>query len=129
MEYNLATDRFGLWTPETTTDCASGSGPNDCAISGSYRGRNYFGAATAPTAWDNVQLPDSMFLTAAPDWWCQEACEWDAQEGIGALGSSTCKLPAQIRYEAGQCTALAAEAPATHSMGGGSMSGGSWGGP
>jgi hypothetical protein len=69
-------------------------------------GRNAV-AAVAPTAWNALSIPDSLFLTDVPAWWCQEACAFD-QSGIGALGDNwntgLCKLPAQIREEGGTCT-------------------------
>jgi hypothetical protein len=131
LERNIASERITLY-PAATTRCGTDS-PSDCARVGSLpnstRGDNAEGTTSTPAGWQSLVIPDSLFLTEAPSWWCEEACPFAAQTGIGALGDQSCKLPAQIRYEAGQCTALAAEAPATHSMGGGSMSGGSWGGP
>lgn len=62
----------------------------DCAESSNYHGRNYEadGSYTngpgAPAGWTQT-IPDSLYLTEAPDWWCQEACAFD-QTGIGAFG-------------------------------------------
>lgn len=76
-------------------------------------------AASCPATNKNVSSPDaswtgdyptSLYRTSVPSWWCQEACAWD-QTGIGAFGDdfggTLCKLPAQIRYEAETCTAIA----------------------
>ncbi len=79
--------------------------------------------------------PTSLYRTSAPDWWCQEACEW-SQDGIGAFGDTfgtcsvdggscmedadcpatetcdgedVCQLPAEIRFDEGPCTALVTE--------------------
>jgi arylsulfatase A-like enzyme len=72
---------------------------------------------TCPGTNVNRLDPDpSMYRddATAPDWWCQEACEWD-HDGIGAFGDTftsfdtgptLCKLPAQIRFESGTCTPM-----------------------
>lgn len=53
--------------------------------------------------------PVSLYRTAAPSWWCQEACPWSTA-GIGAFGDDfskpLCKLPAEIRSKGLACTPL-----------------------
>ncbi len=64
----------------------------------------------APASWKSLNVPSSLiYLAGPPDYWCQEACSFEAQSGIGAFGDSTgsmCKLPAQIWAEGGTCTPL-----------------------
>ena len=118
--------------------CTTSLPVTDCAEApANYYGRNIEQALTAPVAWTgSLDIPDSLFLTEAPDWWCQEACSFD-QTGIGAFGDVSgecnggaddgepcaydedcdgvgtcdgedfCKLPAEIRYDDGVCTPLA----------------------
>lgn len=114
LEKNVVTDHFTIVTPEPTTDCGDGTGPAGCAEGpANLKGENYQGSA-APAAWDAFRIPDSLYLTGVPEWWCQEACPF-GQDGIGALGdasgSAYCKLPAQIRYEGGACTPVGAPPP------------------
>ena len=87
-----------------------------------------FDVEKGDVAWASgaIAVPDSLYRDSAPDWWCQEACDWEGETGIGAFGDdfdeTLCKLPAQIRQEAGTCTPLTASSP---SFQGGSISGGS----
>jgi hypothetical protein len=107
FELNTARTGIRLTGPEPTTNCADGAG-NRCnnAAGAGFIGRNFVGAA-APVAWNGISIPDSLFLTGVPSWWCREACPFD-ESGIGALGDNwnagLCKLPAQIREEGGTCT-------------------------
>jgi len=126
LEYNVSPN-FNLVNAEVTTDCGEGTG--SCNDDGAdYRGKNYLGDA-APGGWSGDTIPDSLYLSEAPSWWCREACNFD-QTGIGAFGddlsdpNNFCKLPAQILYESGTCTAMAAGS-GTQSLSGGSISGGS----
>jgi hypothetical protein len=106
--FELNTARVGmiLNTPEPTTNCGDGVGRCGASAGPGTIGRNAV-AASAPTAWNGLSIPDSLFLPGVPAWWCREACPFD-QTGIGALGDNwntgLCKLPAQIREEGGTCT-------------------------
>jgi hypothetical protein len=69
---------------------------------------------SSPDASWNGSYPASLYRTSVPTWWCHEACPW-GQDGIGAFGDdfggALCKLPAQIRYEGGTCTAVSEPPP------------------
>lgn len=59
-----------------------------------------------------VNIPPSLALRQdqPPDWWCQESGPWDGTWSFaygdgGDNGGVPRKLPAQIRYEGGTCTA------------------------
>jgi len=94
--------------------CAGFFGPQVTSIE-RWRGllsTNYNGRQV-PSHWNTLNVPTSLYLSSAPDIWCQEtvsnggeACDWDAQSGIGAFGddldTTLCKLPAQINYEISQ---------------------------
>ena len=63
--------------------------------------------ATVPVGWSGEigEEPTSLFFTAKPEFWCDEALTFGEigayyDDFSGTLG----KLPAQIRYEAGTCT-------------------------
>jgi hypothetical protein len=114
LEKNVTFEHFTIVTPEPTTDCGKGTGPAGCAEGPTnFKGENYQGSG-APAAWDGFVIPDSLYLTAVPDWWCQEACPF-GQDGIGAFGdaagSAYCRLPAQIRYEGRTCTPMGGPGP------------------
>lgn len=52
-------------------------------------------------------LPQSLYLAAEPDWWCQES-RYSSQTEWAAVDPSTPTvkdIPAQIRYDSGTCTA------------------------
>lgn len=108
LEFNVASQLINLVTPEPQTDCGLGVG-NCAEAPARVWGRNVGGVSVAPAGWTQ-SIPDSLFLTEAPKWWCEEACPFD-QRGIGAFGDDSsgamCKLPAQIRHEGGTCTPLA----------------------
>ncbi len=67
-----------------------------------------FDQDTVPTGWDTLDIPTSFYLSSEPDWWNDDVdgalCEWD-HDGIGSFGDDfsgdLCKLPAQVRCEAG----------------------------
>jgi hypothetical protein len=116
-------------TNNAITSFGTVAGENDHGGSSAFTGTNFY--TLAPHASWNVataNYPTSLYRTAAPSWWCQEACAWD-QTGIGAFGDdfggTLCKLPAQIRFEGGTCTAMGAPAPPVLSGAtfGGGMSG------
>ena len=105
------------------TTASTANGTVDCGLSGgSGSSTNQFTDVreldAAPAAWIDTEVyPSSFSYESAPSWWCQEACSWDAEGGIGAFGDdynvgspNYCKLPAQIRYEGGTCTPLSAGA-------------------
>jgi hypothetical protein len=64
---------------------------------------------TAPAAWSGFYAPDSLYRNARPLWWCDEACLWQGQAGIGAFGDDfsqrLCSLPAQLRAARQACGA------------------------
>ena len=67
--------------------------------------------------WASLAIPDSLYRSSVPSWWCEEACDWAGETGIGAFGddfdnsANLCKLPAQIRSEGGTCTPLGGQQP------------------
>ena len=79
-----------------------GTGPNDTCPGTNFN-------TSAPHASWSGNYPTSLYRTAAPTWWCQEACAWSAR-GIGAFGddfnAGVCKLPAQLRSEGRTCTPM-----------------------
>ena len=84
------------------------------AVSSASTWTNNARASKAPAAWSTLSTPNSLIYDSKPSWWCDEACPWQASQGIGAFGDdnnggqpSYCKLPAQIRAEGGTCTAPA----------------------
>jgi hypothetical protein len=64
---------------------------------------------SAPTDWSTFNVPDSLYRTAPPSWWCSEACSWQGESGIGAFGDDfdqpLCSLPATLRYQGATCSA------------------------
>jgi hypothetical protein len=116
---------FNLATPQASTQCGTGSAsdcPGGIAGDGASEAAAVHGtnieALVAPSGWNSETIPFSLYFTSVEDWeaqtgatWCQEACDFeDVHNGIGAwgddMGGTTCKLPAQIRDEAGTCTPL-----------------------
>jgi len=97
IERNIGRSAIRL-QPAATTSCGTGVGDN-CL------GTNRSGI-NGPLNVTNV--PDSFYRSAEPPWWCEEACTWQAESGIGAFGDDfskpLCKIPAQIRAEGGLCT-------------------------
>jgi hypothetical protein len=97
------------------TSCGNGgTGAGDCAYNAAAQtlGDNKMGARVKPAGWSTDTIPVSLYRSAAPSWWCQEACPWSSA-GIGAFGDNAtggfaglCKLPAQILYEGGTCTPI-----------------------
>jgi len=75
---------------------------------------NAWPANSAPGGWSGFSGPDSLYRDSAPLWWCEQACDWDLQTGIGAFGdditvgseAGLCDLPAKIREDSGACTPL-----------------------
>jgi len=106
---------FQMDSPNATTDCGTGLGdcPGSNPGSSPGQGTNVEGQM-GPSSWSTDAIPHSLYRGASPpSWWCEEACAWnDVHQGIGAWGddlsSTLCKLPAQIRYEGGQCTPVGA---------------------
>ena len=95
----IRSDKFDL-KPHSTTSCGTGAGD-------SCPGTN---VVESNQSIDLANVPDSFYRSSAPSWWCQEACSWEGETGIGAFGDDfnqpLCKLPAQIRAEGGVCTPL-----------------------
>lgn len=110
LERNVAWDtrtggQYGLVleTPEASTACGG-----DCFQTNAE-------ARRAPEDWASLTVPDSLAFRCREHWesatgavWCQEACPWEAHEGIGAFGDDLdqelCQLPAQIAFEGGDCS-------------------------
>lgn len=67
------------------------------------------GASAVPGAWSSEigNEPDSLFFSSVPSFWCTQSGTFGSS--IGAyydnFGGTPLKLPAQIRYEGGTCTA------------------------
>lgn len=72
--------------------------------------------------WDSVQngqrwdgtiadhsIPDSMYLSSRPSWWCAEA-SWPP---VNPAGASVSAIPAKRRYDGAMCTAVSAESDVT----------------
>lgn len=81
--------------------CASG---NPLTASTLYRHGN-FDYVTNTTKWDagngDQSIPNSMYLTAKPSWWCAET-PWPP---IGPdLNPMVSDIPAKLRYDGGICT-------------------------
>jgi len=110
VEGNVFRSHFKLNTNDgdPATDCGTDTGKSDCP------GDNAVQDA-APASWQSnefLNVPASLYRSAPPPWWCDEACSFsDAYRGIGAFGdnldpaqlANLCKLPAQIRHEGGAC--------------------------
>ncbi|MBN2518081.1 MAG: hypothetical protein JXB14_04505, partial [Candidatus Altiarchaeota archaeon] len=60
---------------------------------------------TAPAEWANFDMPASLYLTSAPDFWCKET-PWPAIGSNIDDFNNLNKLPAQRRYEGLQCTPI-----------------------
>ena len=102
-----------MWYNSASTSCVLGAttAQNGCAGTNANPAAQYIGndrTLNALAAVQSVTYPASLVLSAAPSWWCQEACAWsDTSYGAGeTTGSSMCKLPAQILAERGTCTPL-----------------------
>ena len=100
---------FVMFTPEATTscgtvagDCLTGAGPNGIL------GNNYGGDSASADHQDDDAVPTSFYRDSKPSWWCDEACPWDGETGIGAWGDDfggvLCKLPAEILKDGTTCT-------------------------
>jgi hypothetical protein len=80
-----STLRCGLHidSAEATTTC-NGSVDCDTGI-----GDNEVGLGPITNVGDSI--PSSLYRTAKPDWWCDEACSWtDPYSSIGAWGDAFC---------------------------------------
>jgi len=104
--YNDA-QSFDMSNPTgTTSNRSCGTAFDDtCLGTNEYHGTGVHSTAAAGS------FPNTLYRdrSTQPTWWCSdaEACSWDF-DGIGAwgdnFGGTLCKLPAQIRAEAGTCT-------------------------
>ncbi len=105
----------------TFSPTVSGNSPDDTDSTIDQVSAGDNDATTATNIINNVQgevaaggyvatwgLPASLLYDSAPSWWCQESGTWGSHIGadIDDYGGTYAKLPAQIRYESGTCTAL-----------------------